>query len=155
MKAARVSNRAKASTIDESKIGVLEMPDLDDSSARGDAVAEVEQEGTDGDDAENAAPSLEESLRVERTDDLSALYQGILSNKQRAAEDVGGAVDMGEAPAEERPDPGFRIYHVDSETGEKREIPPYTKPEVFASMIEVEKKRRLADADGADGDGGV
>ena len=75
-------------------------------------------------------------------DELQAVYAQIRANKEAAASQT-----QGEAIAEtsldddddERPDPGFRIYHVDEETGEEWEVPPYTKPEDFFEQL-MEKK---------------
>ena len=56
---------------------------------------------------------------------LDDVYEKIRQNKAKTA----STVKMNEpAKKEERPDPGFRIYHVDSETREVIEIPPYSGP---------------------------
>ncbi|KAL3757778.1 hypothetical protein ACHAWU_000419 [Discostella pseudostelligera] len=62
--------------------------------------------------------------------DLSSIYAKIKANKRKASE----SIEMEEAIEEERPDPGFRIHHVDSETGELTEVPPYTSPGEFFQM---------------------
>lgn len=62
--------------------------------------------------------------------DLSSIYARIKANKLKASE----SIVMEEVVAEERPDPGFRIYHVDSVTRELFEVPPYTSPGEFFQM---------------------
>ncbi len=62
--------------------------------------------------------------------DLSSIYAKIKANKLKASE----SIQMEEAVAEERPDPGFRIYHVDSVTRELMEVPPFTSPGEFFQM---------------------
>jgi thiazole synthase len=73
----------------------------------------------------------EESERVnfgERIDtaDLSSIYTSIHKNKSTS-----GLVIDNSNRAESRTDPGFRIFHVDSVTGEELEVPPYTSPGAF------------------------
>lgn len=41
---------------------------------------------------------------------------------------------MGDNPIEEKADPGFRIHHVDSASGEVTEVPPFTSPGEFFQM---------------------
>jgi hypothetical protein len=62
--------------------------------------------------------------------DLPSIYEKIIANKRKASE----SIEMEEATSEERPDPGFRIYHVDSATRELTEVPPYTSPGEFFQM---------------------
>ena len=71
---------------------------------------------------------------------LQSLYASIRENKSKQD------VEMDEDKGEERPDPGFRIYHVDENTGEKREVPPYTAPEDFLESIK-ETSTKIADDD--------
>ncbi|CAB9509663.1 protein ThiO/ThiG [Seminavis robusta] len=66
--------------------------------------------------------------------DLSSAYQAILDNKSKQKVELPDTSDV-----EQRPDPGFRIFHVDSETGESREVPPYTKPVDFLLSLAEEK----------------
>ena len=47
---------------------------------------------------------------------------------------------------DERPDPGFRVYHVDSVTREETEIPPYTSPQSILN----EKKAVVEDTDSSE-----
>jgi len=67
--------------------------------------------------------------------DLAAAYETIRKNKARNSVPL----DSNDK-TEERPDPGFRIFHIDAETGEKREVPPYTQPGDFLQMIASQKK---------------
>ena len=41
---------------------------------------------------------------------------------------------MGDGPTEEGADPGHRIHHVDSVTGESTEVPPFTSHGGFTQM---------------------
>ena len=65
-------------------------------------------------------------------EELKSIYQSIRDNKSK--QDVDLPVDEGE----KRPDPGFRIYHIDK-TGESRIIPPYTSPGEFFQSLESEQ----------------
>jgi len=66
---------------------------------------------------------------------LASIYEKIKANKAKASE----SVEMGEDSSEEREDPGFRIYHVDKETRETTEVPPFTSPGEFFQMKEEGK----------------
>jgi glycine oxidase len=62
---------------------------------------------------------------------MDAIYDKIRANQaERHLE-----MSTSEKEDDDRPDPGFRIYHVDSETGEEREVPPYTAPLDFLKSI--------------------
>lgn len=78
---------------------------------------------------------------------VESLYEKIKAN--RAERRVELPVD--EAKSDDRPDPGFRIYHVDEETGEEREVPPYTSEHEFLASIQAEK-RKLTNNTNKDGD---
>ena len=65
--------------------------------------------------------------------DLQSTYQKIIANKQKVNHDF-------DDEEEEKPDPGFRIYFVDEENGEKHEIPPYTSPGEFMESLELRRK---------------
>jgi hypothetical protein len=65
--------------------------------------------------------------------DLQSVYQSIRENKSKEP------VELGKGGGEERPDPGFRIYHVDEESGEHREVPPYTAPGAFLESIKQDR----------------
>jgi len=66
---------------------------------------------------------------------LDDVYEKIRKNKAKQ----GLQLDESSKNRDERPDPGFRIYHVDAETGERREVPPYTAPGDFLKSIEESK----------------
>jgi len=72
---------------------------------------------------------------------LPSIYERIKANKAKASE----SIEMGDNPTEERPDPGFRIYHVDSSTGETMEVPPYTSPGEFFQMKAEGKTKPSSD----------
>ena len=118
MRKSRIQNRMKSSTINEDAIGVKQM----------------DVEGVKSSDAQSRATkavTTETILKLEQPD-LSSVYDKIISNKKKAT------VEMTESSAEEQPDPGFRIYRVDPETGEGKEIPPYTSPGEMEDMIKSE-----------------
>jgi hypothetical protein len=73
---------------------------------------------------------------AEETDeeDLQSIYSSIRENKSKQQ------VELGQTQGEERPDPGFRIYHVDQETGLRRVVPPYTTPGHFLASMEQAKE---------------
>ena len=62
-------------------------------------------------------------------DDLTAIYKSIKSNQ--ASRDI----EMPTAENDDRPDPGYRIFHVDPDTGEHLEIPPYTTLKDVEALI--------------------
>ncbi|CAJ1956523.1 unnamed protein product [Cylindrotheca closterium] len=64
--------------------------------------------------------------------DLSAVYQKIRDQKAAVK------FTMNDPTPDDRPDPGFRIFHV-AEDGTEREVPPYTSPGEFQAMIEKEE----------------
>ena len=100
----------KTSAIDESKIGAIRAPE--------EVIAALEE------DEKGDIPEIQSSSEaVEAKIDLSSIYEQIKANKEAAAADI----EMEDKAADDRPDPGFRIYRVDSETGEEEEVPPYTK----------------------------
>ena len=118
MKKARISNRVKVSDIDESLIGVQTMPDdfLTTLPTNDQVVNNVEED----------FPSDKDSLEN--------IYAKIKANKQ--------PVSMPSVTGNEndsKPDPGFRIYHVDEETGEQRLVPPYTSPQEMEQIMSNEK----------------
>ncbi len=78
------------------------------------------------------ADATDSPAREERSsaDDIASIYKTIQRNKAMQA------VELEESTGEVRPDPGFRIYHVDQETGEQREVPPYTSPGDFLNSIQ-------------------
>lgn len=118
MRRSRIQNRMKSSSINEDAIGVKQV--------------DVENiKSTDPKPSTQKAVTSETVLKLEQPD-LSSVYDKIISNKKKTT------VEMTVSSAEERPDPGFRIYRVDPETGEGKEIPPYTSPGEIEDMIESE-----------------
>lgn len=73
---------------------------------------------------------VKEDEEIDAPSDLPSIYEKIKANKAKASE----SIKMGEDPTEERSDPGFRIYHIDSKTGETTEVPPFTSPGEFFQM---------------------
>lgn len=69
--------------------------------------------------------------------DLSSTYESIVRNKVKAS----AKIEMGEKGVDQRPDPGFRIYHINEETGEQMEVPPYTKEGVILNSIAMKKSQ--------------
>jgi len=86
--------------------------------------SDAQTNADDGDDGEEADVNIKS--------DLSSIYEKIKANKAKASE----SMEMGEDSSEEREDPGFRIYHVDRETREETEVPPFTSPGEFFEMKE-------------------
>lgn len=122
---ARMSNRMKTSSIDESRIGAMTMPVLTSASASASSSS-----------SSSVAPRTQPTPI---TGDLSSIYEKIKSNKALANKDV----EMGESEDVPRPKLEFTIYHVDSKTREVREVPQYTSPGEFLSSIEREKGASL------------
>jgi len=106
MRKARMANRLDQESIDESKIGALKMEDDNDED----------------DESNNSNPLY----------DVQSAYKKILDNKSKNGVSLPDSSDSDEA----RADPGFRIFHVDPETGERREVPPYTTPGEFLQSIQ-------------------
>jgi hypothetical protein len=74
---------------------------------------------------DDALPQTSNKVEEKESSSLGDVYEKIRQNKAKSSSQV----KMNEpAKKEERPDPGFRIYHVDSETREVSEIPPYSGP---------------------------
>jgi len=69
--------------------------------------------------------------------DLSSTYESIVRNKVKAS----AKIEMDEKGVDQRPDPGFRIYHINEETGEQMEVPPYTKEGVILNSIAMKKSQ--------------
>jgi glycine/D-amino acid oxidase-like deaminating enzyme len=95
--------------------------------------SDAQTNADDGDDGEDADDTSIKS-------DLSSIYEKIKANKAKASE----SMEMGEDSSEEREDPGFRIYHVDKETREETEVPPFTSPGEF---FEMKEKSKLSSGD--------
>ena len=107
-RAARLSNRVKTSEIDESRIGAAAMP------------------------KSLVPPPAPSSVNVTASDDLEGVYEKIRANKASAS----SSVEMSEYAGDARSALPFTIYHVDSNTGDVREVPQYTSPGEFFDMIE-------------------
>ena len=118
MRKSRIQNRMKSSSIDENAIGVKRSDDGGINSA-------------EAQPAPTKSVTTETVLKLEQPD-LSAVYDKIISNKKNTT------VEMPEATAEDRPDPGFRIYRVNPETSEGTEVPPYTSPGAMEDIIAAE-----------------
>lgn len=84
---------------------------------------------TENDDGDENLEQVYASIRANKEDFLkggSSEFDNLFNDDDQNGED-------------ERPDPGFRIFHVDEETGEQREVPPYTSPGEFLERIKKEK----------------
>ncbi len=80
--------------------------------------------------------SNEEEDEEKESDDLDSIYKKIQENKAKTLKD---GVLKNKKSQTDRPDPGFRIYHVEKGTRTVREVPPYTSPQEMMDMIEKEK----------------
>ena len=94
--------------------------------------AQVDDDDDDEDDDE------EDDISIKS--DLSSIYEKIKANKAKASE----SMEMGEDSSEEREDPGFRIHHVDKETREAKEVPPFTSPGEFLQMRQEGKQSSIS-----------
>jgi hypothetical protein len=117
MREARIANRKKGSEIDPTKIGVNKADD-------------------------DFGKSTEKEDLETNNEDLSEIYSAIKANKEAA---MSSGLTMQDGEVDERPDPGFRVYHVDSVTREETEIPPYTSPQSV-----LKKKKAAAASDDSD-----
>ena len=79
------------------------------------------------------------SSSAENSADLTSIYKTIQDNKARASPEL----EETEEEDDDRPDPGFRIYHVDPVTRKKTVIPPYTSPGEFLASLEDAKASEL------------
>ena len=120
MRKIRQQNRLDQDEIDESKIGART---AQINGASSDTRLEESPEAAARDQPKN------------QSSDVQSAYAAIIARK--AESNSSQILDMGE---EERPDPGFRIYHVDERTGEKRVVPPYTSPSEFLQKNHKEKE---------------
>mmetsp|Transcript_22201 Transcript_22201/g.31241 ORF Transcript_22201/g.31241 Transcript_22201/m.31241 type:complete len:924 (-) Transcript_22201:197-2968(-) len=127
MKRARMANRnvhddgdgGGQSSIDLSKIGVFSQPSQTTQKETSKGHAQKEEDH----------PEAEGNGKQHR-EDLSVIYAKIKSNKHKAADlmDLESTLDPMDDSSSFKSDPGFRIYHVDKDTREMTEIPPYTTP---------------------------
>ena len=127
MKEARIKNRQKASTIDPSKIGVQQMEFPQNVPAP-------------------ASIPTPTPVPESNAEDLSEIYSAIKANKEAASSSTTKRMQEEGSKVDERPDPGFRVYHVDSVTREETEIPPYTSPQSILN----EKKAAVEDTDSSE-----
>jgi hypothetical protein len=79
-----------------------------------------------------------QSISEQTPDKLKSIYATIQANKAKQQ-----VVFTKQTEDESKPDPGYRIYHVDETTGEEREIPPYTSPGEFLASIETSKTKDI------------
>lgn len=84
-----------------------------------------------------------DSAESSATRDIQEAYKAIQANKAKRTMKL-------ETPpkADDRPDLGKRIYHIDPETGEHRMVPPYTSPGDFLKMVEEEKRQQQLEKNG-------
>jgi hypothetical protein len=95
---------------------------------------------TGQDDTVNGSTLTASSSSSSGTMVLDDVYESIRVNK--AQQSVGMDDDNVNSSDDERPDPGFRISHVDEMTGEQWEVPPYTKPGEFLSTIKQRQQQQ-------------
>eukprot|EP00980_Cylindrotheca_fusiformis_P027197 scaffold19324_cov152-Cylindrotheca_fusiformis.AAC.12 len=94
------------------------------ASSEGDSSFQI----TERDNAADTSTDTDSSQEGGEVVDLKSVYNSIRENKSKEK------MERGEALTDERPDPGFRIFHID-EDGTHREVPPYTAPADFLSSI--------------------
>jgi len=84
-----------------------------------------------------SATESDEATATDSSDNgLTSIYESIRANKAKQDVDL-----PDQNVKDDRPDPGFRISHVDKKTGKVREIPPYTSPGEFFVSIEAEEAK--------------
>jgi len=87
----------------------------------------------DDDEQDDAAAN---GLASNVVNGLASIYQSIRDNKSKQEVDL-----PDQNIKDDRPDPGFRISHVDKKTGQTRMIPPYTQPAEFFAGLEAEESK--------------
>jgi glycine oxidase len=101
------------------------------------------KENTDTAQKDNSASPVKltyEPISENTPAEIKSIYETIQANKAKQQ------VVFAEPTLDEsKPDPGFRIYHIDEVTGEEREIPPYTSPGEFLASIEANRKIKDSD----------
>lgn len=133
MRAARTKNRSESSTSASSL-------DLDPDSfpsfqEQNPAAAPRNGQTPSPSPAITYPKALETSPDSSNDSNLSDIYKKILSNKAASVE------MMEDAGGKDLPDPGFRIYYVDPETGEHHEVPPYSSsPDGMQQMVAKQKR---------------
>ena len=83
----------------------------------------------------------EEDTNSKNGDDLQSTYASIQKNKA----DQSVQLDLESNSGDEKPDPGFRIYHVNQKTGKRTEVPPYTSPGDFLASIDEDTGPKTVD----------
>lgn len=70
------------------------------------------------------------NIRLDSVSDMDAIYEKISLNKKNSFQ---SELEMGEPYRvdKDRPDPGFRVYHVELSTQKMTLIPPFSRPEAF------------------------
>lgn len=107
----------------------------DDSSTTASPSAVEKLKGSNKTDGKGHTIANPNETSINTHDDLKSIYQLIRDNKSKQT------VELPFSMAEDKPDPGFRIYHVDGE-GTSREVPPYTSPGEFLSKIKKDSNNR-------------
>ena len=126
-----MSNRVDVSEIERVNIGVFKDE------------ADVPNQPTSSNGAiENNNPLPASSSPTDTTtknhNDLNNIYDEIKANK-KSKTPLGG-IKMDTLDIEDKPDPGFRVYHVHKETQEVTEVPPYTSPGEHLKSLEAKKE---------------
>jgi len=120
------SRQADNSDLDESN--VMEVVDSslgdDDTTQPYDGSADAITVGSAAESGDSSSPS----------NGLESIYSSIRANKAKQEVDLPDQNNI----KDDRPDPGFRISHVDK-SGKTREIPPYTQPADFFENLEKEE----------------
>uniref|UniRef100_A0A7S3Q2W1 FAD dependent oxidoreductase domain-containing protein n=1 Tax=Chaetoceros debilis TaxID=122233 RepID=A0A7S3Q2W1_9STRA len=70
--------------------------------------------------------------KASKSHNLESVYKNIRKNKAENS----SKVEMAQSENDTKPDPGFRIFHVDSITRKETEVPPYTSPMKSKAVIE-------------------
>ena len=117
MRAARQRNRFGQEDIDESKIGASRP----ESNILSDGDTEAEE-------MEETPPKSSSQTPY----DLQTAYKKIQENKSKQATPF---LDLTEDEDSSKPDPGFRVYYEDPDSGETYTVPPYTSPGEFMDSL--------------------
>ncbi len=104
----------------------------------------VGYESSVSNDTDNANPT---TSKDESSSNLDEIYKSIQKKKAEVSKN---GVQMNQSSDDEKPDPAFRIFHVEKGTRKEREVPPYTNPNDFFASIsneetESEKQDSLSD----------
>jgi glycine oxidase len=84
-------------------------------------------------------PKATTASQASRPSPMDFIYQKIKANKEKQTATLSTTTTQ----EEKRPDPGFRIYFEDPETGENIEVPPFTSQAEFHESL---KKRQASTA---------